>query len=707
MTRDAPPDDPLSTAVAALPGVGPTRSKALAEAGIQTAGDLLWHLPFRYEDRRFPTAVKDLRAGEAALLLAEVKAVHVRRARRRGLTITEGLLSDATGSVHALWFNQPYLERSLPPGTHAYFYGAPTLFSTRQGLRLQMDNPEVEKVGPMGSGAVHGSRIVPVHRRLGDLSGRALRTLIHRCLERVRPTEVLPASILQVEGFPDRATAFDQAHFPGPETDVAQLVQRGTPALQRLIFEEFFGYQVALSWNRRSRRRRAGARIEITAQSREAVRRILPFALTAAQRRVLREIAADMASPGPMYRLLQGDVGSGKTIVAFVAMVLAAKGGFQSAFLAPTEILATQQYERLRTLTDPAVGEAVLLTSSVKGRERKVILEALSSGAASFAVGTHSLFQEGVDYARLGLVVVDEQHRFGVGQRALMVAKGDNPNVLVMSATPIPRSLAMTLYGDLDLSVLDELPPGRSPVVTAVRSEDARPRVETFLRGEMDLGRQAFVVFPLVEESEGLDLRAATEAFERLRLGPYRGYPLALLHGRMTGPEKDAVMRGFRAGEIRMLVTTSVVEVGVDMPEATVMIVEHAERFGLAQLHQLRGRVGRGGQKGYCILFPSKGTQVDGLARLSVLERTRDGFLVAEEDLRLRGAGEAGGTRQWGGGSFKIANPLRDFEILERARLWSERLGKGEVLLGTGEGERLTAWVDSLRVREGGYAGIG
>jgi ATP-dependent DNA helicase RecG len=704
---DVGPENPLQAAVGDLPGVGPARSKALAEAGLRTAGDLLWHLPFRYEDRRNPTQVKDLRAGEPALLLAEVKAIQNRRARGRDLSITEALLSDTTGTVHAIWFNQPYLERSLPNGTRAYFFGAPSLFSTRQGLRLQMDNPEVEKVDGGGMDPVHGARIVPVHHRVGELGARVIRTLVHRCLERVHPPEVFPQSLLVEEGLPGRSQAFAEAHFPGPETAVADLARRRTPAFKRLIFEEFLGHQLEIQRIRSTRKGKSGIQIEITRESREAVRRMLPFALTNAQKRSLKEIAADMASPEPMYRLLQGDVGSGKTILAFAAMVLAAKGGFQAAFLAPTEILAGQQFERLSQLARPEGLATVFLTSSVKGRERRAALEALASGAARFAVGTHSLFQEGVDYARLGLVVVDEQHRFGVEQRAKMVAKGKNPDVLVMSATPIPRSLAMTLYGDLDLSVLDELPPGRAPLVTAVRSEDARPRVEAFLRREMDEGRQIFVVYPLVEESEALDLRAASESFERLRLGPYRGYPLALLHGRMTGPEKEEVMRGFRAGKLKMLVTTSVVEVGVDLPEASVMVVEHAERFGLAQLHQLRGRVGRGGARGYCILFPSKGTLDAGLERLSVLARTGDGFVIAEEDLRLRGAGEAGGTRQWGGGSFRVAHPLRDFDILENARGWAGRLERGEVLLCRDERERLDEWRASLGDRLGGYAGIG
>lgn len=702
-----PRPDVLSAPLETLPGVGPGRRKTLELAGVHTVGDLLWHLPFRYEDRSRPTEVREVRAGGPYLVRAEVKAIRTRRSRRGGLTLTEALLSDATGSIHALWFNQPYLERSLPQGTRAYFYGQATLYPTRQGLRLQMDNPEVEKEGPAGADPIHGARIVPIYRKIGDIGSRTLRALLHGLLQTVAPDEVLPQCILQSEGLMVRAQAFRAAHFPDVGEDPGALASRGTSAHRRLIFEELFGFQLALQAQKKKRSKSRGIQVVMPKDFKSKVKGMLPFPLTGAQKRVLREIVADMASPAPMYRLLQGDVGSGKTIVASLAMVLAAFGGYQAAFLAPTEILGYQHYERLSALVGATGLRVVLLTASTRARERREALAALESGTGTLAVGTHSLFQEGVRYANLGLVIVDEQHRFGVEQRARMVGKGKNPDVLVMSATPIPRSLSLTLYGDLDLSVLDELPPGRQEVITAVRTEESRHRVESFLRAEMDQGKQVFVVYPLVDESETLDLRAATEAHERLRLGPFRGYPLALLHGRMPAKEKMEVMAKLRAGEIRMLVATSIVEVGVDLPTASSVVVEHAERFGLAQLHQLRGRVGRGGDKAYCILFPSKGISPSGMERLRILERTRDGFALAEEDLRLRGAGDPGGVRQWGGGAFRLANPLRDFDMLERARGWTERLARGETAITAEEKAILTRWIASIRAGRGEYAGIG
>jgi ATP-dependent DNA helicase RecG len=465
--------------------------------------------------------------------------------------------------------------------------------------------------------------------------------------------------------------------------------------------------QWSLAETRRERSRRRGVAIRPSKRTGDLLREILPFRLTAAQRRVLKEIAGDMASTAPMYRLLHGDVGSGKTIVAFLAMVAAAKEGFQAALMAPTEVLASQQWLKLSDLVEGTGLRAAALTSSVKGKARKQVLEALSRGEVHLVVGTHSLIQEKVEYAKLGLAVIDEQHRFGVEQRASLVAKGASPNVLVMTATPIPRSLAMTLYGDLDLSVLDEMPPGRIPVVTAIRDESARHRVESFVRKEMDAGRQVFVVFPLVEESEVLDVKAAVQAFDRLQAGPFRGYPCGLLHGKMGAKDKEGVMEAVRAGRVKLLVATTVVEVGVDLPEASAMVIEHADRFGLAQLHQLRGRVGRGGQKGYCVLMRSEGAGADALERLRVLESTTDGFEIAEADLRFRGPGDPAGVRQWGGGSFRIANPLRDFGILQKARRWTPRLSEPDFPWTAGEKERFLKWAANWQSRWGSYGRIG
>ncbi len=648
-----------------------------------------------------------VRADQWACVRGTLKAIRGRRGARRGMHITEGILADGSGNLHVVWFNQPWIADSLEAGAEVFAYGRVGLFNTRAGHRLQLESPEIEKVVAEAESA-HLDRIVPVYRRLADLHPKSLRMLFHKVLAMdLRMGEAFPATLLEEEALPGLARAFPALHFPPEDADLEAYERHGTPFHRRLVFEELLGLQSLLAGSREAREALRGVVVEQAHETGDFLRSILPFHLTGAQRRALREIFESMASPSPMYRLLHGDVGSGKTMVAFLAMAACAHQGFQAAFMAPTEVLAAQQAERLQALLPGTGLRVAYLAASVTGKARKAALQGLADGSIQLAVGTHSLFQEKVEYARLALVVIDEQHRFGVEQRASLVAKGANPNVLVMTATPIPRSLAMTLYGDLDLSVLDELPPGRQPVVTAVRGETSRHRVEAFLRKEMDAGRQVFVIYPLVEESETLDLAAATEAFERLQAGPFRGYPAALLHGRMPAKEKDRAVREVRERRVRLLVATTVVEVGVDLPEASAIVIEHAERFGLAQLHQLRGRVGRGGQRGYCILMHSKNAAPDALERLEILARTRDGFAVAEADLALRGAGEPAGTRQWGGGGFRLANPLRDFDMLERARRWAQRLADPEFPWGPGEEERFKAWASRVRSRWGSFGRIG
>lgn len=691
-----------------LAGVGPARARALGAAGVGSIEDLLWGLPARYEDRRNPLPLASLKPDQWACVRGEIKAIRARRGARKGMHITEALLADDTGNLHVVWFNQPWLAMSLPKGTEIFAYGKMSLFSTRAGLRLQMDSPEVERVSPEGDGGAHANRIVPIYRKLADLSGRSLRSLMHKVFERPFDLEErLPSVLLAQEGLPGLEEAFRTVHFPPGDADIQALETRSAPAQRRLIFEELLGLQWALKASKGERETLAGVVVGKRPATGEFLRQILPFHLTRAQRRALSEIFDDMASPAPMYRLLHGDVGSGKTVVAFLAMAACAHQGFQSAFMAPTEVLAAQQFHKLEELMADTQIKVAYLTASVTGKARHEVLAGLASGEISLVVGTHSLFQEKVEYARLGLAVIDEQHRFGVEQRARLVAKGTNPNVLVMTATPIPRSLAMTLYGDLDLSVLDELPPGRQPAVTAVRGESARHRVEAFLRKEMDAGRQVFAVFPLVEESETLDVRAAVEAFERYKAGPFRGYPSVLLHGKMSAARKEEAMARVRSGEVRLLVATTVVEVGVDLPEASAIVVEHAERFGLAQLHQLRGRVGRGGQKGYCVLMRSSDAGLEASERLAILERLHDGFSVAEADLAIRGSGDPAGTRQWGGNGFHIANPLRDFDMLARARAWAERLAMAGFPWGPAEEGRFKAWASLVRRRWGSYGRIG
>ncbi len=690
-----------------LPGCGRATAGHLADAGIATADDFLWWLPFRYEDRRNPVPLSTIQPDTTGCFRARVLAIKSRRGFRRGLTVTEALVGDDTGSVHVVWFNQPWLEKSLPAGTLVYLYGKVGLFSTRRGLRLQIDNPDVEKESA-GEPGVHADRIVPVHHKAGGIGAKGLRTLFFRYFK-ASPAlpEVLPASLLEAEDLPPRDQAFREAHFPAADVRMQDLVALRTPPQRRLIFEELLAFQWLQMEVRRDREALKGAVVTPTGETGDLLRRVLPFSLTAAQRRVFKEIVEDLKDVRPMYRLLQGDVGSGKTIVAFLALVAAAHVGFQGAFMAPTEILARQQYLKLERLLEGTGLGVCFLSASVKGAERKRVLSDLASGKAAIVVGTHSLFQKGVSYRRLGVVVIDEQHRFGVEQRSRLVAKGDSPNVLVMTATPIPRSLAMTLYGDLDISVIDELPPGRQKITTVVRDESARRKMEAFLRKETAEGRQVFFVFPLVEESEASDLKAATEAFERFREGAFRGVPSALLHGRMKAREKEEVMGRVRSGDVKLLVATSVVEVGVDLPEASVMVVEHAERFGLAQLHQLRGRVGRGGQKGFCVLMQSEGVAPESVERLKVMERTQDGFEIAEADLTFRGAGQLGGTRQWGGGDFKIADPLRDREALSRARTWAGALSDPAYEWQDKDKERFLKWVGKHRKYWSAYGRIG
>ena len=684
------------------------RARALAAEGIGGVEDLLWWLPFRYEDRSHPAPVGSLKADVWACVRGTLLAVRGRRTGRKGVHLTEGLLSDDTGTIHVVWFNQPWLAQSLETGTEIFAYGKASLFATRQGNRLQLDSPEVEKIGTTSGENAHADRIVPVYRKLASLTSKQIRTVMFKLVSRgLALPDALPARLLGEEALPERSGAFAAIHFPGAGISVEDLERRSTPGQRRLILEELLGHQWILARSKAQRAAVEGVVIGKMPRTGAFLRSILPFHLTEAQRRALREIFDDLAGPSPMYRLLHGDVGSGKTIVAFLAMAACAHQGSQAAFMAPTEVLASQQALRLRELLSGTSFDVALLTAAVKGKAREETLAGLASGKISLVVGTHSLFQEKVDYARLGLVVIDEQHRFGVEQRARLVAKGANPNVLVMTATPIPRSLAMTLYGDLDLSVLDELPPGRLPIVTAVRGEESRHRMEAFLRGEMDSGGQVFVVFPLVEESETLDIRAASEAFTRFQAGPFRGYPAALLHGKMSAKAKDGVVDEVRRGRVKLLVATTVVEVGVDLPEASAMVVEHAERFGLAQLHQLRGRVGRGGQKGYCILMHSPSASPEALERLAVLEKMKSGFDVAEADLLLRGGGDPSGVRQWGGGSFRIANPARDFDMLERARTWASRLAAPDFPWEPAEKERFLAWADGWQSRLGSYSRIG
>ncbi len=657
----------LHASVQYVKGVGPQRAGALEKLGIRTAEDLLLHLPMRYEDRRSFARVAELRPGMRVSVAGEIAVAGLRRGRR--MTLYEIRLDDGSGRLKALWFNQPFLVEVLPRGTRVVLYGAVErdAYGSRQ---LVMTSPQYEVVEADDATGIHAGRIVPVYEKLGPLTVKPLRRVLRHLAEQVPETteDPLPAPVRERLGVIGRGAALRGVHLAG-ECELDLLNRSRSPAHLRLILEEFFLFQLGLARRRRGARDgRKGVAFAITDATREVVKRVLPFPLTGAQKRVLREIADDMRSPHPMNRLIQGDVGSGKTMVALLSMIVALENGAQAAFMAPTEILAEQHYLTFRRLLARCPYRVELLTSTLKGRDRAAALARLAAGEAQIAVGTHALIQEGVAFRRLGLAVVDEQHRFGVLQREDLRRKGYEVDVLVMTATPIPRTLALTAYGDLDVSVVDEKPPGRTPVRTLVRPASDRREILDLVRREVASGRQAYVVYPLVEESEKLeDVKAATEAASEWQAA-LPGMRVGLLHGRLKGAEKEAVMGAFTRGEIQVLVATTVVEVGVDVPNATAMVIEHAERYGLAQLHQLRGRVGRGGAASTCVLLTYGRLSEVARARLDVMSATEDGFVIAEKDLEIRGPGDFFGTRQWGMPAFRVGHLIRDRELLERAR---------------------------------------
>jgi len=662
----APAETPaldLHADVRFLPGVGEKRAATLARLGVHTVEDLLLHLPARYEDRRQLTAIAALVPGAAATVRGKVLETELVTTPRRRMRILQAAVTDASGLgglLQVRWFNQPHHARQLAAGSEYLFSGK--VAYDRRGTGLVMENPEFEPWDAADQ-ALHTGRLVPVYPATEGVTTRQLRRWVATALERVDVPEPLPAPLRDRLGLPERGAALAQAHRPDdPEAARA--------ATRRLAFEEFLFLQVGLALKRgREARRRTRVRFRPAPGPLEAaLLKALPFRLTPAQDRVLGEIGADLARGVPMHRLLQGDVGCGKTAVALLALVRAVDNGFQGAMMAPTEILAVQHHDRIRQLLDGVPVRVELLLGGPGRRGRKAALSRIAAGETHLVVGTQALIQEHVAFHRLGLAVVDEQHRFGVRQRARLGEKGDAPHLLIMTATPIPRSLAMTAYGDLDLSVIDALPPGRRPVVTRLFSESRREAVYARVRREVEAGRRAYVVFPLVEESEKLDLAAATEARAALAAGPLAGLSLGLLHGRLPGEEKAAVMDAFARGDVQVLVATTVVEVGVDVPEATVMVVEHAERFGLSQLHQLRGRVGRGDHPGQCLLIASHAVSRDGRARLKALVESHDGFVIAERDLALRGPGELFGRRQSGLPELKVADLIRDARLLAVAR---------------------------------------
>ena len=671
----APPAaDALRTPVQYLKGVGPRRAGELAAAGVRTVEDLLLALPSRYEDRARLQPIRDLRVGETVSVAGTVLGCGLRSTRRPGFRIFELLVQDESGRVRAAFPNQAFLGDVFRAQQRVFLHGR---VDRRPAGGLQLANPDYEVVSGGGEDEeggplihlIHSGRIVPVYEKLASLTSKARRRVVHDALRNL-PEEVddaLPAAVRR--GLPPRRQALREAHFPPPGTSVEALDGFRTAAQQRLIFEEFFFFQLGLLLRRRETDTRIKPRrIVVDERIRQAARDVLPFRLTADQRRALKEIVDDLRGPRPMNRLLQGDVGSGKTIVALLAALVAMENGLQVAFMSPTEILAEQHYAVVARVLARSRFAATLLTGTLPAAARREAASRIANGASQLAVGTHALVQGEVRFRALGLAIIDEQHRFGVVQRATLRGKGLDPDVLVMTATPIPRTLALTAYGDLDASEIRERLPGRQPVRTTVLSEPRRARAWDLVRSELRAGRQAFVVYPLVEESEKLDLKAATEMAAELRERVFADARVGLVHGRTPTAERERTMAAFAAGALDVLVATTVIEVGIDVPNATVMVIEQAERFGLAQLHQLRGRVGRGAAQSHCVLVHAAPLSAAARARLRALAETTDGFEIAERDLELRGPGDFFGTRQSGVPTFRVGDLLRDHRLMEEAR---------------------------------------
>ncbi|MGC2553108.1 MAG: ATP-dependent DNA helicase RecG [Candidatus Sulfotelmatobacter sp.] len=687
----------LTTPVQYVKGIGPKMAEILATKGIATVGDLLHYLPFRYEDRLNPRGIAELRPGEMATVIAEVRNSGLFRTRR--MPIFQLTVGQGRSRLKCLWFNATYLQDKFKPGELIALYGK---VEQDQRGELQIMQPQFEMLGG-GDGAeekaaasLEVGRIVPIYESAGQgrVTARWFRRVIRTALDDLTPelAETIPAAVRERLALVSPREALWKVHWPEAGESFEDLQSSRTPAHIRLIFEELFFIELGLEMKRQQLKTETGIAFRLDDRVRQAIKKILPFHPTAAQKRVLKEIADDMQKPYPMRRLLQGDVGSGKTIVSFQAAIIAIENGYQVALMAPTEILAQQHYFSARRILENAGYRIVLLTGSLEVDRKREIRRHISQGNAQLVIGTHALLEEKVEFAKPGLVIVDEQHRFGVLQRLKLMKKSGEredegraslgadegvrrststvgePDVLVMTATPIPRTLALTLYGDLDISVLDELPPGRTPIVTRRITDDRSTEVWDFVRKQVAKGHQVYVVYPVIAESEETELKAAIKMYRELSGKIFSDLKVGLLHGRLDADLKDQVMRMFQKGELQILVATTVIEVGVDVPNATVMVIEHAERFGLAQLHQLRGRIGRGAAKSFCILMTGGKVTEEGERRLDAMVRTNDGFQIAELDLELRGPGEFFGTRQAGLPNFRVANLIRDRQLLELAK---------------------------------------
>ena len=702
----------LSTPVQYVKGVGPRIGEILAAKGIYTVGDLLHYLPFRYEDRLNPRGISELRAGEMATVVGEVRNSGL--FRTRSMPIFQLTVGQGRARLRCLFFNATYLQGKFTPGQMIALYGK--VEEDQRSRELQIIQPQFEILGDptdsengaekKAAESLEIGRIVPIYEAIGRLTPRWFRKAIRTALDNLTPDlpDPIPAAVRAHLGLVSPRAALWNVHWPEPGESFQDLQSCRTPAHLRMIFDELFFVELGMELKRRQQKAQTGIAFRLDDRVRAAIKKILPFHPTAAQKRVLKEIAADMEKPYPMRRLLQGDVGSGKTIVGFEAAIIAIENGYQVALMAPTEILAQQHYFSARRILENAGYRIVLLTGSLEADRKREVRRHIAQGNAQLVIGTHALLEEKVEFAKLGLVIVDEQHRFGVMQRLKLMRKsGDGeetsraalggtdehvrphtstatpaePDVLVMTATPIPRTLALTLYGDLDLSVLDELPPGRTPIATHCVSDDQSPKVWEFVRKQVTAGNQAYVVYPVIAENEESELKAAIKMYRELSGKIFADLKVGLLHGRLDGETKEQVMRMFQRGELQILVATTVIEVGVDVPNASVMVIEHAERFGLAQLHQLRGRIGRGAAKSYCILMTGGKVTEEGQRRLDAMTKTNDGFKIAELDLELRGPGEFFGTRQAGMPSFRVANIIRDAKLLEAAKHEAEAVIAG------------------------------
>jgi len=675
----------LTTPVQYVKGIGPKLAEILATKGIATVGDLLNYLPFRYEDRLNPRGIAELRPGEMATVIGEVRNSGLFRTRR--MPIFQLTVGQGRSKLRCLWFNATYLQDKFKPGQLIALYGK--VEEDQRSGELQIVQPQFEMLGDgpgdaadnKAAASLEVGRIVPIYESAGQgrVTARWFRRVIRTALEDLTPdlAETIPISVRERLALVSEREALWRVHWPEAGESFDDLQSSRTPAHVRLIFEELFFIELGLELKRRQQKAQTGIAFQLEDRVRQAIKKILPFHPTSAQKRVLKEIADDMQKPHPMRRLLQGDVGSGKTIIGFQAAIIAIENGYQVALMAPTEILAQQHYFSARRILENAGYRIVLLTGSLESDRKREIRRHIVQGSAQLVIGTHALLEEKVEFAKPGLVIVDEQHRFGVLQRLKLMKKsgerGDEkasaePDVLVMTATPIPRTLALTLYGDLDLSILDELPPSRTPIVTRRITDDRSPEVWDFVRKQVAKGHQVYVVYPVIAENEESELKAAVKMYRELSGKVFPDFKVGLLHGRLDSDLKDQVMRMFQKGELQILVATTVIEVGVDVPNATVMVIEHAERFGLAQLHQLRGRIGRSAAKSYCILMTGGKITEEGERRLDAMVKTNDGFQIAELDLELRGPGEFFGTRQAGMPSFCVANLIRDRKLLELAK---------------------------------------